>query len=105
MKKTTKTVKEEMIQKINELESLRESKRLPKYYSINDLKIMFQCDTKTIRNLLEEGKIHFFKVGRLIRFDPEDVQNYIRYHSNRSRVQLTKVNESLELENKHLEEL
>ncbi len=39
------------------------------------------CSVKHVRNMIYERRIPYFKVGRLIRFDPDVLENWVQ--SNR----------------------
>lgn len=95
------SISKEVLRKLDNLEREREIRRLPKFYSIHDMILMLQCDEKTIRNLVENGSIHYFKVGRLLRFAPQDVDTFIRHFSTRREINVD-FEESFRLEKEDL---
>jgi excisionase family DNA binding protein len=51
-------------------------------FSTQEVAAILNCTTRTLQNLRDRGEISFIRVGRLIRFSQEQVEEYI----NRQKV-------------------
>jgi excisionase family DNA binding protein len=49
-----------------------------KLYTVKEIAAMLRCDTKTIYNMVAAGTIPHLRVGRLIRFDAELIEHWIK---------------------------
>jgi excisionase family DNA binding protein len=54
-----------------------ENKGLPRYHRADDLAAAFSCPRSTIYWLHSTGRLKGVKIGRMLRFRPEDVQAFL----------------------------
>ena len=52
---------------------MRETEGLPRLFSIGQLAERLGTTPRHVRRLVAERRIPFVKVGRLVRFDPDDI--------------------------------
>jgi excisionase family DNA binding protein len=50
----------------------------PHYISVANAAALWNCHPKTIRNLINDGKLTGYKVGRVLRVDPEELEAAFR---------------------------
>lgn len=53
--------------------AIEDKKDMPPWLTADDLAARLQVTVKTVRNWTARGKVQFHRVGRQIRFTPEDV--------------------------------
>ena len=51
-------------------------------YTPDSLADVWGCSPQMVRNLVKEGKLQAFRIGRLIRIKPQDVEAYEKCQSN-----------------------
>lgn len=51
-----------------------------RYINVQELSILLQVKIKTIYAWVEAKAIPFYKFGALIRFDPEEIETWIKQH-------------------------
>jgi excisionase family DNA binding protein len=51
---------------------------MKRLYTAQDLAEMLSCTTATIYNQVRLGAIPHIRIGRLIRFDPDEIDRWIR---------------------------
>jgi excisionase family DNA binding protein len=46
-------------------------------FTSSEVAAILNCTTRTLQNLRDRGEISFIRVGRLVRFSEEQVQEYL----------------------------
>lgn len=53
---------------------------MKKLYTVNEVAEMLHVSPKTIRHWTQTGKIPYFKVGCLVRFEADQVDSFLKQH-------------------------
>jgi excisionase family DNA binding protein len=57
-----------------------------KYYTANEIAKTFAVTPMTIYRMAEQGKLKTIRIGKSIRFDADDVENFLRSSSTKANI-------------------
>lgn len=84
-KEDLQTLREELIEKITELLSLRQTS--PQWLKVGDLKQILPISTSTLQTLRLNGTLPFTKVGGIIYYKKEDIERMMNNASAANKMQ------------------